>query len=342
MDPLTHALAGAAVAHATSGRGLGRLALAIGAAAALLPDVDVLIRSPADPLLAIEYHRHFTHSFVVSPLGGALAALPWLASRWGREGWRWTLLAAWAAYTSHGLLDASTSFGTLLLWPSTQRVAWHVVSIIEPPLTLLLAAGVWLAARGRSQLPSLAVLVVVLVYLGVGVVQRERAIAAQQELARSRGHVVQRGVALPTVGNRLVWRSLYEADGRLHLDRLRVPWRASPQFRPGTSVPRLADEHLPPAAVADPRLRRDVERSAWLADGWLAPVPGAPDAIADARYSLRSDAFEPVWAVRFQPGAATPSEWVDRSRERELDLGALWREVRAGEGYRALREGGLD
>jgi inner membrane protein len=342
MDPLTHALAGAAAAHATSGGRLGRLALAIGAAAALLPDVDVLIRSAADPLLAIEYHRHFTHSLVVAPLGGVLAALPWLASRRGRENWRWTLLAALVAYTSHGLLDASTSFGTLLLWPSTQRVAWHAVSIIEPPLTLLLAGGVGLAAHRRSRLASLGVLLFVLGYLGVGVVQRERAFAAQQELGRSRGHLVRRAAVLPTVGNRLVWRSLYEADGRLHLDRLRVPWRGSSQFRPGTSVPRLAGVHLPPGAVADPRVRRDVERSEWIADGWLAPVPGAPGAIGDARYSLRNDAFEPVWAVRFQPGATVPTEWIDRSRERELELGALWREVTGAEGYRPLGEGGQD
>jgi hypothetical protein len=58
MDPLTHALARAAVA--LSLRATGR-ALWIGATAALAPDLDVLIRRSADPLLAIGHHRGFSH-----------------------------------------------------------------------------------------------------------------------------------------------------------------------------------------------------------------------------------------------------------------------------------------
>lgn len=72
MDPLTHALLGATAAHAVLVPRLGRKAWMVGALGGLLPDADILIRSAADPLLAIEYHRHFTHAFAFIPFGGLL------------------------------------------------------------------------------------------------------------------------------------------------------------------------------------------------------------------------------------------------------------------------------
>ena len=58
---------------------VGDFDLSVGGLAALAPDLDVLIRSETDPLLAIEHHRGFTHSLAVIPVGGAVAALPWFA-----------------------------------------------------------------------------------------------------------------------------------------------------------------------------------------------------------------------------------------------------------------------
>ena len=94
-----------------------------GVVGALLPDADAVIRSSADPLLYAEFHRHFTHSLALIPVGGLVASLPWLMRRAPRGQWRAYLAAATAGYATHGVLDASTSYGTLLLWPfSTVRV----------------------------------------------------------------------------------------------------------------------------------------------------------------------------------------------------------------------------
>src|SRR3954465_14027070 len=79
MDIFTHALLGAACGYALD-RARTRMSLVAGAAAALLPDLDVLIGSDSDPLVTLELHRQFTLSFVPAPMGGALlAALLWLA-----------------------------------------------------------------------------------------------------------------------------------------------------------------------------------------------------------------------------------------------------------------------
>ena len=70
MDPLSQAAIGAAAAQSASATKTVRHALWIGAAAGMAPDLDVLIQSSTDPLLALEYHRQFTHSLLFVPIGG--------------------------------------------------------------------------------------------------------------------------------------------------------------------------------------------------------------------------------------------------------------------------------
>ena len=328
MDPLTQGLIGAAAAQALFARRLGRTAWIAGAMGGVLPDADVLIRSSADPLLAIEYHRQFTHSLAFIPFGGALAALPLMARAGNRQRWSLVLFAAVAGYATHGLLDACTTYGTQLLWPfSRARVAWDAISIIDPIFTLVLLVGVVLSARKKSSLPALVSLLVCLAYVGVGVVQRDRAANAQRMLAEERGHAIVRGDVFPTIGNHIVWRSLYQSGDQLHADRIRVPWWGAVSYRRGTRVDLLVAGDLPPAVRENARMMRDFERFHWFSDGWIARAPGDPEVIGDVRYSLRTDGFDPIWGIRFDPGERPPTEWVDRTRNRDISPGDLLREI---------------
>jgi inner membrane protein len=309
LDPLTHALTGAAVAWTVSGRSLGPRALLIGAAAGLLPDVDVFIRSASDPLLAIEHHRGFTHSLVIVPIGGAIAALPFERSRQA-------IAAGIAAYATHGLLDAATTYGTQLFWPfSRYRVGLDIISIIDPLFTLIMLVGV-IAAFVRRRGLVVTALVAALCWLGLGFVQLERASSAQKRLTRSRGVAENGGrrAVFPTVGNTIVWRSIYETDGTLRMDRIRVPWFGPATYAESDSVPALRDQ----------RSHRDLQRFAWFSDDWLARDPSDPTIIGDARYSLRADRYAPVWGIRLH---ADHTEWVNLTRERKVDPRELWREI---------------
>jgi inner membrane protein len=339
VDPLTHALLGAAAARVAFGRSLGRRAALIGAVGALLPDADVLIRSSTDPLLAIEHHRGFTHSFAFVPLGGAVAALPWLAVARNRARWPAVLGAATLGYATHGPLDAATTYGTRLFWPfSAQRVGLDWISIIDPVFTLMLLVGLGFAFAGRTARPAAVALLLCALYLGAGALQRERALAAQQRIAEVRPHERARGVVFPTFANNLVWRSLYLAGDTLYRDRVRVGWTGTATWAPVTRVPLLTEAELPPEKLLQPRLRGDFRRFAWFSDGWVARAPEDSTLIADARYSMSTDRWEPVWGIRLRPhDDARPTEWVNRSRERSLDLGALWAEIRGRDAaYRTL------
>jgi inner membrane protein len=329
MDPLTHALLGAAAAQVAFGRRLGRRAALIGAVGALLPDADVLIRSSTDPLLAIEHHRGFTHSFAFVPVGGLVASLPWLLRRRGTSDRLAVIGAAVLGYATHGPLDSATTYGTRLFWPfSDYRVGLDWISIIDPLFTLVLLLGVVLALWWRSARPAAAALVLCLLYLGFGVLQRERSLAAQERIAAARGHARERGAVFPTFANNLVRRSLYQANDSLHSDRIRVGWTGGAQWTPGSSLPLLREENLPAEKRLLPRMRGDFRRFAWFSDGWVARAPMDSTLIADARYSMATDRFEPVWGIRLRPhDREQPTEWVNRSRERRIALRDLWAEI---------------
>ena len=298
MDLLTHGLVGALAARALAGRERARLALGTGFAAALLPDADTLIRSPTDPLLAIEFHRHFSHSLLFAPLGALVAAgLLWLLIR-RRESLGLLYIFAFAAYVSACLLDAATSYGTQLFWPlSTTRHAWNLVAIVDPVLTLVVLAAVIGSWRGAGVWFARGALLFTVAYLAVGWVQRERAVAAAADLAAGRGHAPARIEAKPTIGNLLVWRTLYLEGEVYHVDAVRTGL-AGLRVYPGQSVVRFAADSMAgldidPASV----LAGDIRRFLVLSSGHVALHPGDVPVLGDVRYALRPNGIAPLWGI---------------------------------------------
>lgn len=328
MDPLTHTLLGASLGYVTFGRRLGRTAAAVGGLAAFVPDADVFIRGATDPLLAIEYHRHFTHSLVFAPVGAAVIAALWLWQKTHRTHWLPLYACALSAYFSHCLLDAATSYGTQLFWPFTRhRFGWDFISVIDLLVTLPLAIGLtWSLLRRRFR-PALVALTVAFAYLGFGVVQHARANAAQRTLAAARGHTLERHEVMPTMANNLVWRALYAHEGRLYSDRIRVGWFSAATVRPGWSLPLIGLDDLTPHEKSR-NTRHAFERFAWFSEHWIARSPDDPDVLGDMRYSLSADAFDPIWGIRFTADDE-PIEvaWVNRTRDRKISPAELWSEI---------------
>lgn len=331
MDPLTHILLGANLSYAAFGRKLGRAAALVGGLAAFAPDADVFIRSAADPLFAIEHHRGFTHALAFTPIGAAIVAALWLLFPAWRVRSRWLDLwcAAMLSYLSHMLLDAATTYGTQLLWPfSRHRASWDVIAIIDPPFTLVLLAGLTFAVARQRLRPAFIALGLCASYLVFGMVQHARASAAQAQLAAARGHAIERAQVMPTFADNVVWRALYLHSGKIHADRIRVGWFSGPTVREGWSLPLARADALQPAEQAR-NARQSFERFAWFSDAWVARSPADSTLIADMRYSLSAEAFDPIWGIRFtSPSAPTEVEWVNRARERKINLRDIWSEIR--------------
>lgn len=322
MDPVTQFALGAVAAQAAFGKQLGKRAWLIGGLAGAAPDLDILLRSDSDPLFAIEMHRHFTHSLAFIPIGGALAALPWLASSTARSKAKWIFLASILGYATHGLLDACTTYGTHLLWPfSNLRVSWDIVAIIDPLFTLTLIAGMVWAARTNSMRPAGLALALGLTYLGFGAVQHKRALDAQAEIAQVRGHIIERGAAFPSIGNNKVWRSLYRVGNTYYADRISISWGGAKTWQQGTSMRAVESGVI--ARMPD-RIQHDFARFAHFSNGWVAYDPKDASVYADARYSLSPHEYRPIWGVRFDQQATVQTQWVSRSGERRLSMNSLW------------------
>ena len=239
----------------------------MGAIGGLAPDLDVFIRSASDPLLNIEYHRHFTHSLAFVPIGGALASLPWMLFERFRKHAAWTIGLTTLGYATHGVLDSFTTYGTLLLWPfSDYRVSWHIISVIDPLFTLPLLALVLISARRQSRKAMLGGCIYAAAYLLFGLSQQVRASQAQAQLAERRGHTPERAVVLPSFANNVTWRGLYESGSNTYIDKIRVTWTGRTCVSSGATVPRVPpmdyDTLSPPVARGERLLR-------WFASGWI-------------------------------------------------------------------------
>jgi inner membrane protein len=339
MDPVTHTLLGAALGYATFGRRLGRTAALAGGLAAFVPDADIFIRSASDPLLAIEYHRHFTHALPFAPIGAAVVALLWLWRRAWRPEWLMLWLCCFTGYVSHCLLDAATSYGTQLFWPfSRHRAGWDLISIIDPVFTLALGAGLVFALKWRRR-PVWVALAFAAVYLGFGAVHGLRAAAAQRHLAQARGHTIERREIMPTLANNVVWRALYLHNGQIHADRIRVGWFSRATVVEGWLLPVVIEAEL----TADERTRnrqKSFERFNWFSEGWVARKPSDPTVLGDMRYSLSTEAFDPIWGIRFTPpDAPADVAWVNHARNRRISMSGLWEEISGGDArYRTLSD----
>ncbi len=298
MDLLTQGLTGALLATSAASRERLRAAAVVGFGAGMLADVDVLIRSSTDPLLFLEFHRHFTHALLFIPAGALIAALLFWPFLRQRLGFGRLYLFALLGYAPSGLLDACTSYGTYLWWPfSDARVAWSVISIVDPVFTLGLLIALAVAWRARAARRARYGLLFAAVYLGVGSVQHQRAADAAARLAESRGHAVERALVKPTLGNLLLWRSVYESGGRFHVDAVRVGLAAAPRVFPGGVLDRLHPLDTLASAPAGTRLHDDLRRFDRFSDGHLVRSPRDPAVIGDVRYALLPNALEPLWGI---------------------------------------------
>ena len=318
MDILTQGLLGGVMAQAVANKDEKKLATLSGVAAGLLADADVLIRSSSDPLLAIEYHRHFTHSLFFVPIGAAIAmALLWPFMR-QRLSLSRLYLFCFAGYALSGVLDACTSYGTLLLWPlSDERIAFNIISIVDPVFTLALLlsvlAGLWLGQR-RLALCGIAFCVV---YLGFGKLQEQRASLLVEYLAQQRGHEINKLVVKPTLGNLLLWRSTYRDDERIYIDALRLGLFSEAMVYQGETVPLFNVNKDLAFLEKDSVVFNDIERFTRFSDGYVALDRDDFSILGDMRYSMLPISAKPLWGIVIDEDK--PNQHVEYRFFRKMD-----------------------
>jgi inner membrane protein len=291
----------------------------------LLPDADVLIRSRTDPLLFLEYHRQFTHSLVMIPVGALLTAL--LLWPLMRRHLTWPRVYGFAAagYGTHALLDACTSYGTQLFWPfSDLRVAWNMVSVVDPLFTVPLFALAIAAAWTRRRHLANVGLVIAALYLLLGQVQYQRALTASEGIARARGHEVRRRSVKPSFANLLLWKSIYESEGRYYVDALRLGFNST--YYPGASAKKLLRSRDLPWLESSSQQADDLEQFSHYSSGYLALDERHPNSVGDVRFSVLPNELAPLWGIEFDPTAQQQEHvrFFNRRGNARRRLGEFW------------------
>ncbi|MEM7789958.1 MAG: metal-dependent hydrolase [Verrucomicrobiota bacterium] len=327
MDPLTQASLGAAAAVAFSKREHLRLAAVVGAAAGMAPDIDVFIKSAEDPLLSLQYHRHFTHALIIAPLLGlVVAGLFWFLLYRMRP--QYALLARFAVVgaLTHGPLDACTSYGTLLYWPFVMhRESWDIISIIDPIFTGPLVALLLFAVLRRRRFYGQLALALCLIYLCLGCVQRERAEYAAQQIAKERGHLPEELTARPSLANIVLWRTVYRQGDNYYVQAIHLSPFGEHKIYEGNRVAAFRETDVARLAPDGSTLAGDIARFRYFSQGYLYLHPEASDVIGDLRYSAFPDSVIPLWGIRYD--SAHPDKHAELEYFRtvaEGDIARLW------------------
>lgn len=303
MDVLTQGLLGSALALSVARPDETRKAALIGSLAGVAADIDFFIRSANDPLLNLEFHRHFTHSLFFIPFAALVLSLLFRPFFRRHITWSRIFLFSCAGYLLSGFLDACTSYGTRLLWPiSGERISFNIISIVDPVFTLVLLTGVIIGIWSKRHGITRLCLVLGAGYLLLGSWQKYQIQHMSEEYARQQGHQVERLLVKPTLGNNWLWRSVYQYQGRYYVNAFRLnPLTRDRSIYPGTSIEVFSASDNSLQLPIDSVLRNDIHRFADFSDQYLSWHPEHANVIIDVRYSNLPNSTLPLWGITVDP-----------------------------------------
>jgi len=242
------------------------------------------------------------------------------------------ILWATVGYATHAVLDACTSYGTLLLWPLfPQRVAWDLIAVIDPIFTLALLVGVVASLRTRRPTGASLALLAAGLYLGANALQSSRVEKLIRGVARERDHAITRLAIHPTLFNNLVWRVLYlDQQDVIHAQAVHAGWFGDLALFEGGSAARMDRRRDYPQIPNGSVLARDLD----LFDHFSARFVGSAEAspnheYGDLRYSILPNGLAPLWGIRFDPSRpqAHAEVWFNRRYSND-DLKIFWNMLR--------------
>ncbi len=305
MDPISQGIVGSSFSQSCARNKKSLVLISIiGFLSGVAPDIDIFIRSEQDPLLFLEFHRQFTHSLIFIPIGGIIcASFFYCFSRIRtyisfKEVWFFSTIG----YGTHGLLDACTSYGTLLFWPfSYERISWNNISIIDPFFTIPLIVFVILGLYLKKIYFSRLAVVWALSYLLLGVILNEKVLNIGKNLAEKRGHKITMINAKPTFANLFLWKVIYENKGIFYTDGIRI--FPTIKIIEGDSIPKL--DLIKDFLWLNPESQqaKDIKRFAWFSQNYLAISPTNKNLIVDVRYSILPNQISGLWGIELSPEA---------------------------------------
>ncbi len=254
MDPVSHALVGAAIGSLamSSNPAVTQAAYWAATAGAVLPDADIAARWVGGEMAYLVYHRTWTHAL---PGLVGIPAVVALALRWVFPGVPWGVMFLWAVLgaLSHICLDVTNSYGTACLLPwSRRKLALDLTMIVDLPLVALTASAMlWTWRHPADRVPAFAsALILVLVYLAVRYqLHRHLLREAWRHFAAEQPEAIS---VLPGIIGMRLWYVIVVTRDRYLSVEVRIP---GPVWRVRQSFPRRVEAEAVSAASRHPAAR---------------------------------------------------------------------------------------
>ena len=138
-------------------------------------------------------------------------------------------------------------------------------------------------------------------YMVIGFLQLQRAQSLAEDSAIARGHESKQLLVKPTLGNLVLWRSVYIHDNRIYVDAIRVGLFSANKVFNGSSVEKFSLYNDLPGLVAGSTLHTDIERFIKFSDGYVAFDPKQENVLGDIRYSMLPVSPQPLWGIVIDP-----------------------------------------
>ncbi len=298
MDPCTQTLLGATVASSFSKKDDLKKASLFGAIGGIIPDFDVFISSSEDNLLFIEYHRHFSHSIFFIPFGGLIISFILFLLFKSKISFSNTYLYCTLGLATHGLLDSCTTYGTSLLWPfSDSRIAWNIISIVDPIFTSILLFFIIFFLLKKSISIIRFGLALSLIYLSLGINKNLEVKSFITQIAKNRGHEIERLMVNPTIGNIILWRTIYQSENKYYVDAVYAPFVSETKIREGINVNVIDKETVFPILGRDSKQRNDIKRFSYFTNDYIYIHPDNEFIISDLRYGTLPHDNKSLWGI---------------------------------------------
>ena len=297
MDPVTHGLIGASATQSVVSKEQLRPATIIGMIAAMLADLDIFIIDSTDPLLNIELHRQFSHSFIFIPIGALIATgLLWYFFR-NKMSFKKIYALCFISYATAGIVDTFTSYGTKLLWPFLDaRYSWDLISVFDPLFSIVILGLVIFSLYKKKPTISWFVWGWILFYLSFAVIQQHRGKSIANNIAQQKNHQIERLVVKPTLGNQLLWSIRYISQDTLYADGVRLGLFKNEVYQ-GKKAP-LLNWKQQYDQFQGTTLYKDIQRFDKLSEGYLIEHPHKKNIVGDGRYAMLPTDMSPLWGIK--------------------------------------------
>ncbi len=297
MDPVTHGLVGATSAQLFSDKDTFRTASFIGLIAALAPDADVFLGSASNPLLTLELHRQFTHSFIFIPFGALVVSLIlWFFVK-KRISFKHTYFFSLMGYSTAGLMDYITSYGVYLFWPFLdERFALNIISVFDPFLTTGLLIAISFAFYKKKKTYSYGPVAWLFVYLCFAGIQKTRVEHIAADVLFTENDPNAEIIVKPTIGNQILWSVRFVDDREICSSGIRAGLLSTSIVYKGDCA-MLVDWKSEFKSFNGTVMYKNIERFSALSDGLLVQHPNHPRVLGDARYSMLPTSVSPLWGI---------------------------------------------